>query len=215
MERTYRWLGGIGYILTFVPYLGLVANILAAAAWIMMGGETRQTVFKVAGILMILSSVITIVFVFLFLPFTIFSIASADSPLTQADTPQTLGKLLEALGILATGLVVLITLGAAAFIAEIFAHFQAAKIFKVSWFRYAAWLRVAAAAVFLLSIPLVFITFLPLILGGASTPQEILMALVSFLWPLAAAVILGILAIIFSAIAFFTIPELPPPPPPT
>ena len=53
MSRTYKWLGGIGYILSFVPYVNFVSSILVAIAWILMGKDTREKVFTVLGILMI------------------------------------------------------------------------------------------------------------------------------------------------------------------
>ena len=55
MGRTYKWLGGIGYILTLIPYANLAALILTAIAWIMMGRDTKQTLFTVTGILMIIT----------------------------------------------------------------------------------------------------------------------------------------------------------------
>ena len=46
MGRTYKWLGGIGYILMLIPYANFIGAILAAIAWIMMGSDTRQGIFK-------------------------------------------------------------------------------------------------------------------------------------------------------------------------
>ncbi|RLI38443.1 hypothetical protein DRO64_11675, partial [Candidatus Bathyarchaeota archaeon] len=63
MARAYKWLGGIGYILTFIPYVNFVAAILVAIAWIMMGKDTDQKLFTLTGILMILVFVFSIIFV--------------------------------------------------------------------------------------------------------------------------------------------------------
>gem|GEM_PF-4114083 len=32
LARAYRWLGGIGYILEFIPYAGFISSIFVAVA---------------------------------------------------------------------------------------------------------------------------------------------------------------------------------------
>lgn len=213
MERTYKWLGGIGYILSFVPYVGFAALILVAIAWIMMGSETRQTIFKAAGILMILSAV-AFIFLLVPLPFLIpLSLASFTPPSDSlAGAPQLFGELIGALGALIVAIIAVAAIGVASFVVELVSHFRASQIFGVSWFKYAGWMRIAALASAAAIIPLL-LALIPGLALDSPSPAEMLGAIITVLWPAAIAVILGILAIIFSAIAFFSIPEPPPPPP--
>jgi hypothetical protein len=62
MARPYRWLGGVGYILGLVPYIGLISLIPIAVAWILMGRDTRERIFTILGILMVITYSLAIAF---------------------------------------------------------------------------------------------------------------------------------------------------------
>ena len=212
MARTYKWLGGIGYILSFIPYVNAVSSILVAIAWIMMGRETREKVFTALGILMIVlfaSSIALVLIVFA----SIFALAPMGA---MAPGAPPLAGLRAFLGPLITIAVVFLGIAIAVFILDIIAHFRAARIFDNKWFKLGGWFRIGVVIALAISIPLMAITILSMGLQGILSqippggfPLGILF---SILWPLIIVLILSLLATIFSIIAFFTIPEEAPQP---
>ncbi len=212
MARTYKWLGGIGYILTFIPYVNFVSFILVAVAWIMMGRDTREKMFTALGILMIVlfaASIamvaIAISFLWTFIPLTM---PGFPMPPGGEMGPMRLGPFIWA--ILAAA-VILAAIGIATVIVDIIAHFRAGTVFDNKWFRVGGWLRIAMIVALAIAIPLMVISLMSTgILGSLGTIRPGMMPLqilLSFLWPIAIVVILSLLATIFSIIAFFTIPE--------
>ncbi len=207
MSRTYKWLGGIGYILSFIPYVNFVSSILIAVAWILMGKDTREKVFTVLGILMIALFAAGIALVV-----TIFTSVFMMIPMggigPSAELFERIGPLigtLIAVGGIILGLVI------AVFILDIIAHFRAAKIFDNKWFKLGGWLRIGEIIALVIAIPLIIISIpssglggLPSAPGAPGFPMGILL---SILWPLAIFLIVALLATIFSIVAFFTIPE--------
>lgn len=211
MGRTYRWLGGIGYILALIPLINFVGLILIAIAWIMMGGETRQGVFKAAGILMIIMMVASAAGYVALLPmFGMLGFGGFGGTFPSA--PSVFGAF--------TGLLILLivvaVLGLITFILELISHFRAANIYGVAWFRRAAWMRIIAIILMIIIIPILF--FIAGSIGMTPRPG----ALLGLGWMFGLMILPGIVALlaaIFSAIAFFTVPEAPPayqyqPPPP-
>ena len=212
MARTYKWLGGIGYILTFIPYVNFVSFILIAVAWIMMGRDTREKMFTALGILMIVlfaAAISAVIIAFSFL-WTIMPMTMPGFPMQPGGEmgPMRLGSFIW--GIL-IAMVILLALGIATAIIDIIAHFRAGTIFDNKWFRIGGWLRIAVIASLAIAIPLIIISLASAgILGALGTVRPEVMPfhiLLSFLWPIAIVAILSLLATIFSIIAFFTIPE--------
>ena len=207
MSPTYKWLGGIGYILSFIPYVNFVSSILIAVAWILMGKDTREKVFTVLGILMIALFAAGIA-----LAITIFTSVFMMIPMggigPSAELFERIGPLVGTL--IAVGGIVL-GLAIAVFILDIVAHFRAAKIFDNKWFKLGGWLRIGEVIALAIAIPLIVISILssgfhefPSAPGAPRLSIEILL---SILWPLAIFLIVALLATIFSIVAFFTIPE--------
>lgn len=225
MDRTYKWLGGIGYILMLIPYVNFVGAILAAIAWIMMGGDTRQGIFKATGILLILSMIVSGALVLL-IPMSIPGILGGAA----APPPGALTNLFAFAGLLIAIIAVIVIIALVAFILELVSHFRAAGIFYIRWFRWAAWMRIITIIIAIIAVVAVF-AMAPRPIAAPSyggLGGGIFGMLMTMLWPLLIAVIFGILASIFSAIAFFSIPseeayqppqyqgapQYPPPPPP-
>jgi len=221
MGRAYKWLGGIGYILTLIPipYAIFVALILIAIAWIMMGRDTEQTLFTVTGILMIIAFAMGIAAVGALFPtlgaiFTAMPgfIPGTGQPPTRVPPTETLEKVLTHIGpLIAIGLAAFV-IGLASSIAEIASHFRASGIFQNTWFKVGGWLRIATIIVAVIAIPIIILTAMsiPGALKGAlpsMTIKNIFTFLTNILWFTLIAGILGLLAMIFSIIAFFTIPE--------
>lgn len=212
MARTYKWLGGIGYILTFIPYVNFVSFILIAVAWIMMGRDTREKMFTALGILMILLfavTVSTVIIAFSFL-WTFMPMAMPGFPMQPSGEMEAMRLGPFIWGILVS-VVILLALGIATVIIDIIAHFRAGTIFDNKWFRIGGWLRIAVIVSVAIAVPLLIVSLASAgILGalGAIGPEAMpFHMLLSFLWPVAIVVILSLLATIFSIIAFFTIPE--------
>ncbi len=226
MGRTYKWLGGIGYILMLIPYANFIGAILAAIAWIMMGSDTRQGIFKATGILLILSMIVSGALALL-VPMSMPGILGGAA----APPPRALTGLFAFAGLIIAVVAVIAIIALITFILELVSHFRAAGIFYIKWFKWGAWMRIIAVIIAVIATIAVF-AIAPGLLSapayGAPGPN-IFGMLMTALWPLLIAVIFGILASIFSAIAFFSIPseeayqppqyqgapQYPPPPPPT
>ena len=212
MTRTYKWLGGIGYILTFIPYVNFVSLILIAVAWIMMGRDTREKMFTALGILMIVffaASISLVIIAFSFL-WTLIPMTMPGFPMQPGGEIQPIMPGPFIWGILIAA-VILLVLSIVTVIIDIIAHLRAGTIFDNKWFKIGGWLRVAVIVSLAIAIPLIIISLSSAgILGalGAIRPETMpFHVLLSFLWPVAIVVILSLLATIFSIIAFFTIPE--------
>ena len=204
MGRTYKWLGGIGYILALIPYINFVGMILVAIAWIMMGSDTRQGIFKATGIFMIISMVVSVAMIFTFpimAPGMLGGMRGA--PLTA------LADLLKFAGAIIAVASVILIISLVTFILELVSHFRAANVLYVKWFRYAGWMRIVSIIVAVIAAVAVAV-MMPGLLRGI-TPgafgANVLSMLMTALWPLWIAAIFGLLAIIFSIIAFFSIPS--------
>ena len=212
MERAYKWLGGIGYILTLIPYVNFIALILIGIAWIMMGRDTKQTLFTVTGILMIIAfalSIATVGIMFTAIPGLI---PGAARPPTGVPPTEYLKRVFAFVGpLVAIGLAMAV-IGLASLIAEIASHFRASKIFQSTWFKVGGWLRIATIIMVVIAIPIIIFTAMsiPGALKGtlpSMMAKNVFMLFTSILWPMLIVVILGLLATIFSIVAFFTIPE--------
>jgi len=212
MGKAYKWLGGIGYILTLIPYANLAALILTAIAWIMMGRDTKQTLFTVTGILMIITFAMNIAAlgaIFTAIPGIIPGVMRQP---TEIPPPEFLKETLAFAGIFVAIGVAAAAVGLASLIAEIASHFRASGIFQNTWFKVGGWLRIVTIIMVVIAIPIIIFTAMsiPGTLKGvlpSMAARNIFALLVKMLWPLLIAWILGLLATIFSIIAFFTIPE--------
>lgn len=200
--------GGVGYILSLIPLVNIVAPILIAIAWIQMGGRTKQNLFRATGILMLVTFIlgaVLIISIFATLsnlianPLIVLSVESLEELL-----PQIIGNL---------AIFVLMVLGVAAlsitsFILELASHFRAGNIFNLRWFAAAAWLRIVLIIITILSIGATIVLSIQSIPPEPTAPM-LPGYLLTLLIPV---IVLSILAIVFSAVAFFKLPESPTPP---
>lgn len=209
MTRPYRWVGGIGYLLSFIPYVGIVSSLVAAVAWILMGQDTREKIFTITGILMIVTFVVgasTLLLLFMMLPMGIMGMMGGEVPFRP----------FRGLGQLMVFLVVVLIAAIIAFaslVLEIISHLRAGKIFNSTWFKLAGWLRVATIIVVVVSVPLLIFQITKNLATVATTLPDLAQGfalftlLASLLWPIMLVVVLGLLSVIFSIVAFFTMPE--------
>jgi len=205
MARPYRWLGGIGYILGLIPYIGLISPILIAIAWILMGRDTREGVFTILGVLMVITCSLAIALAaWLILPL-IWPLAPWRMGGAHGIPAQLLGIVIVIL--------LLAGLATASFILDIIAHFRAGRIFNSRWFRAAGWARIILAVALIAVIAFMALTIisavprpLPAIPPLLEAPYAAFALFIALFWPLAIALLIDLLAIIFSIVAFFTIP---------
>ena len=204
--------GGIGYILNLIPFVNFIAPILIGIAWIQMGGKARITLFRATGAFYLTSFILAIAVVAIFSSILLDIVGIIPAAVAgQGVDPSLAGGFLSRLfGMAFTGLILMIVLaiiGFITFILELAAHFRAGSAFGVGWFKAAAWLRIVLIIIVIISVGVLFLSL-------TSTPlTDPTVILSGFTLVLLAIIIPGILAQIFSAIAFFTIPEVPPPPP--
>ncbi|MEM3126286.1 MAG: hypothetical protein QW064_07705 [Candidatus Caldarchaeum sp.] len=172
-----------------------------------MGGKTRQTLFKATGILMFVSFILAIA---VFASFFSVLFPVAFSLGSGSFEPSVFLSLLPLLGVFFVVSIAAAVIGLATFILELASHFRASNIYMSRWFRRAGWMRIVTiilAAVVLAAI----VAFMPSILAGGSFPDLLGPTFLLAFIPL---FIVGLLGPIFSAIAFFSLPEETPPPPP-
>lgn len=221
MARTYKWLGGIGYILEFVPYVSFISSILVAIAWILMGRDTREKIFTVLGVLMLVMFISAIAFIiWLFFSFMMVAYMAVPGALAPGGMSAAIGQILSQISSLIIAGLVIAGLAIAVFILDIIAHLRAGKIFDNKWFKIAGWMRVILIIAVVIAIPL---TVFMILSAGPNLLSKMLMLpefsygaivplLLTIFWPLLIVLIFSLLATIFSIIAFFTIPEEEVPP---
>ncbi|MEM4020916.1 MAG: hypothetical protein QXI18_00860 [Nitrososphaerota archaeon] len=214
MARTYKWLGGIGYILGLVPYVSFISSIIVAIAWILMGKDTREKIFTVLGVLMLVmfaSAIALIAWLFFSLMMTAYTVV--PGALEPWRMGAAISQVLSQLWVLITAALVIVGLAIAVFILDIIAHFRAGKIFDSRWFKAAGWMRIILIIALVVSIPLTIFMIISAGPGMFSTIPAlpdygaIVSLLLTILWPMIIVLIVSLLATIFSVIAFFTIPE--------
>ncbi|MEM2986327.1 MAG: hypothetical protein QXZ71_04645 [Candidatus Caldarchaeum sp.] len=184
-----RLLGGLGYVFSLIPFLNIAAPILIGIAWFQMGGRTGQRLFRATGVLMIATFVVAVAS----------ALVSVQSLLLIAlllsmSEPQ-MFDLLPLLGGFLAAFIALAAVGLATFVLELISHFRASGLYASSWFRRAAWMRIATVALLAVLVGV-------LIIGGESSTFS-----TAFLIPFVA---VGLLSPVFSVIAFFKLPEEKP-----
>ena len=207
MARPYRWLGGVGYILGLVPYIGLISLIPIAVAWILMGRDTRERIFTILGILMVITCSLAIAFA----AWLVFPLIWPLAPWRMGGAHGIPAQLLSIIVIVVA--LLLIGLATASFILDIIAHFRAGRIFNSRWFRAAGWARIILAVALIAVIAFMALTIisaiprpLPAIPPLLEAPYAAFALFLALFWPLAIVFLIDLLAIIFSIVAFFTIP---------
>lgn len=207
MSESYKILGGIGYILSLIPFINFIGGILAGIGWLGLGKKTGDGVFKATGVLMIISSILG-----LGLLIAVFS--------TMGAMP-TVGSPEEIIGILAGLTVTLIIIGCVAavigivmFILQVVSFFRAGKKFNNGAFKAAGWLSIIFVLLAIIGVVILIVAVFS-IAGGA--PEEQLgLSLIGSIGMIVLGLILGVIVNILAAVGFFTLKvEVAPPPPAT
>lgn len=223
MSRGYKWLGGIGYILMFIPFVSIVGLILVGIAWIMAGSDTKQGIFKATGILMFINMIISAIILVILFSFIQNLMSGLSLGWYPSIPPGLFSEFLETVGLLLLLAGVSAVLALVVWIIELVSHFRAATVYNVRWFKRAGWMRIITVVVGVI----IIVSFIFLALPTSfytpffTTPSEIFNILGIYLFGIGCIALLGLLSLIFSAISFFSIPEaererpppyLPPPP---
>ena len=215
MGESYKILGGIGYILSLIPFINFIGGILAGIGWLGLGKKTGDGVFKATGVLMIISSILG-----LGLLIAVFS--------TMGAMP-TVGSPEEIIGILANqlsrrnfikqttiGALTLISLsGIVMFILQVVSFFRAGKKFNNGAFKAAGWLSIVFVLLAIIGVVILIVAVFSIASGGA--PEEQLgLGLIGSIGMIVIGLILGVIVNILAAVGFFTLKvEVAPPPPAT
>ncbi len=207
MTKSYKWVGGIGYLLSFIPYVNIVSWIVVAIAWILMGRDTREKLFTATGILMIITFVLGLGFlalIFVMLPGLALLMPGAMTGRPSFQFFKNLGHLMAfAVVGLILAVIAIITV-----ILEIASHFRAGRVFDNTWFKLSGWFRIFSIVAAVISIPLIIISAANLgILAATASGPSIFASILSLFWPIIIVAIIALLSTIFSIVAFFTIPE--------
>ncbi|MEN2974241.1 MAG: hypothetical protein ABDH32_01530 [Candidatus Caldarchaeales archaeon] len=210
MGRGYRWLGGIGYILSLIPFVNIVGSILVGIGWIMAGNDTRNGIFKATGIVLLVTLILGIGLIGILFPFIGGVLMSGFMGLEPEFSPRLFSNLLQSLGLFITLISGIAVLAIVGWVLELISHFRASKVYNVKWFGRAGWMRIISLIVAII-IVVFLVTQISGLLGTLSftDPRTILNTVFTSLSILIIPVILNLIAIIFSAISFFTIPETP------
>jgi len=208
MSESYKILGGIGYILSLIPFINFIGGILAGIGWLGLGKKTGDGVFKATGVLMIISSILGLGFLI-----AVFG--------TMGAMP-TVGSPEEIIGILAGLTVTLIIIGCVAavigivmFILQVVSFFRAGKKFNNGAFRAAGWLSIIFVLLAIIGVVILIVAVFSIASGGA--PEEQLgLSLIGSIGMIVIGLILGVIVNILAAVGFFTLKvEVAPPPPAT
>lgn len=229
MTKSYKWLGGIGYILLMIPFINLVGYILIGIAWIMAGADVKQGLFKAAGVVLIIIMVLSGAIIGLWLPIIYYLMSGLKFEGPSSIIPQKMFQELFGLfithsfgplGLFLTLMGVIGVVGLVGWVLELVSHFRAASVYNVKWFKRAGWMRIITVIVAVIVIAsLMFFAFSTAFL--TEIPSRIFNLMSIYLSTLVILGILGLISIVFSAISFFSIPEatrepeeryLPPPP---
>jgi len=207
VTKSYKWVGGIGYLLSFIPYVNVIAWIVVAIAWILMGRDTREKIFTATGILMIIAFALGVSFLALILVMLPSLALLMPGSMTGRPPLQSFKNLSHLMAFAMMGLI-LAGIAIVAAILEIISHFRAGRIFNNTWFKLAGWFRIFSIVAAVISIPLIIMSAANLAVLATTAPgPSVLASILSLFWPIIIVAIIALLSTIFSIVAFFTIPE--------
>ena len=207
MTKSYKWVGGIGYLLSFIPYVNVIAWIVVAIAWILMGRDTREKIFTATGILMIIAFALGVSFLALILVMLPSLALLMPGSMTGRPPLQSFKNLSHLMAFAIMGLI-LAGIAIVTAILEIISHFRAGRIFNNTWFKLAGWFRIFSIVAAAISIPLIIMSVANLAVLATTAPgPSVFASILSLFWPIIIVAIIALLSTIFSIVAFFTIPE--------
>ena len=220
MDKTVKYLGGIGYILLLVGtllsfgssaagVLAVVGVILAAVAWILLGKNLGDKVMLANGIMMIVGPIITFVAMFGILMSMILTpmFPTTNSPMAPKNPAVVIQTLMS---VIAIALIV----GIVCWVLQVLSHLRAGNALGISMFKYSAYCQIISFILIVLAFIWMFgniAAIVPLLQTQAMQPNpELLLKIFGPAFGLIAiGGLLSIVSNILSAVAFFSIEESP------
>ncbi len=215
MDKTVKYLGGIGYILLLVgPLLSigssavgglsLIGVILAAIAWIFMGKSLNDKVMLANGIMMIVGPILTAIAMFgILIPYLL--PATNQPPVAPKNPAIVIQALMSAIA-------VILIVGIVCWVLQVLAHLRAGNTLGISTFKYSAYCQIFSFVLIILALIWMFgniAAIVPLLQTQATrpNPEQIFKIFGPTFGLIAFGGLLGIVSNILSAIAFLSIEE--------
>jgi len=213
MDKTVKYLGGVGYILMLVgPILATGSNvggglsiigaILAAVAWIFLGKNLNDKIMMANGIMMIVGPIIIVA--------AIFGVIISMIPMTnQPAMPKNPALVIQAL---LSVIAVVIIIAVICWVLQVLSLLRAGNALGISTFKYSAYCQIIGFILVILAVIWLFgnlAAVVPLIQTQVTKPNpELLFRIFGPMFGLIAlGGLLGIISNILSAVAFFSIEE--------
>ena len=215
MDKTAKYLGGIGYLLMVVTpllafgmqqlsLLGTLGVLLVAIAWILLGRELDDRVMLANGILMIISPLISLII--------LFGVIASMLPKTNYQPPTLPPNAMAFVKILMVAVAVILVLFFVEWILHLLSLFRAGSKLRINLFTYSAYCQIASFISAVLGVALMINSILsiaPLLQTQMMKPNPMLLyrifgpAFVVF----AIGGVVGIIANVLAAIGFFSLEE--------
>lgn len=215
MDKTVKYLGGIGYILLLigpllsigssaVGGLSLIGVILAAIAWIFMGKSLNDKVMLANGIMMIVGPILTAIAMFgILIPYLL--PATSQPPVAPRNPTVVIQALMSVIA-------VIIIIGIVCWVLQVLAHLRAGNTLGISTFKYSAYCQILSFVLIILALIWIFgniAAIVPLLQTQATrpNPEQFFKIFGPMFGLIALGGLLGIVSNILSAIAFLSIEE--------
>ncbi len=213
MDKTVKYLGGVGYILMLVgPILSagsdiggglsIIGAILAAVAWIFLGRNLNDKIMMANGVMMIVGPIIVVV--------AMFGVIISMIPMTnQPAMPKNPALIIQAL---LSVVAVVIIIAVICWVLQVLSLLRAGNALGISTFRYSAYCQIIGFILVILAVIWLFgnlAAVVPLLQTQVTKPSpELLFRIFGPMFGLIAlGGLLGIISNILSAVAFFSIEE--------
>jgi len=215
MDKTVKYLGGIGYLLLVVApllsiglrlldFLGALGVILVAVAWILLGRVLDDRVMLANGIMMIVTPIVSLIL--------LFGVIATMLPKTNLQPPTLPPNPMGFLKVLMVVVAIIIVIGFVEWILHLLSLLRAGNKLKINLFKYSAYCQIASFVVFILGFALMVnsvLSIAPLIQTQMMKPNPMLLYKIfgtAFI-VLAIGGILGIISNVLAAVGFFSLEE--------
>jgi len=214
MDKTVKYLGGIGYLLLLIgPLLSfgasaggglaLIGVILAAIAWIFMGKSLGDKIMLANGIMMIVGPIVSSVAMFGIL---MSILPTTNQPHMAPRNPAVVVQTLMSV------IAIAVIIGIVCWVLQVLSHLRAGNALGISMFKYSAYCQILSFVLIVLALIWMFgniAAIVPLLQTQAMKPNPELFFKIfgPALILVALGGLLGIASNILSAVAFFSIEE--------
>ncbi len=204
MDKTIKYLGGIGYALiligpllsisrAFVGGVSVIGVILAAVAWIMLGNRLKDWVMTANGVMMIVGPVLMFA--------VTFGLLSAQLH-GETMSPAAFLKVFSSIIFAA------LTVGVICWVLQVLAHLRAGNTLGIAAFKYSAYCQIASFVISIASLAVILKTATTTLIQTTKlNPSLFIKAFGPGIALFGLGVVLMIAANALSAVAFFSIED--------